>query len=210
MICGVAIVPSAPILLPEHTSRVDVAADLRRDAVTAVARACAGAERVVIVTATDHEPRHSKQPLGCRVATHLLALAGVAQPVDLLVIAHDCAPADCRGEGARLRAESGGRHTALVVVADGSARRSEKAPGHLDERAFAHDETTLAAIRVADPDALLAIDPGDAAALLDLGRPPLHVLAGALAGRFTSDVLRVEDPFGVRYVVATLSPCPMD
>lgn len=212
MITGVAIVPSAPILLPENVSRVDIAADLRGDAVAAVRVATAGAAQVVVVAATDRAPRHTKAPLGVRVADCLLGLADVDLPRATLVVPWDEPPPACRVAGERLRAgpgagATGTPHTALVVVADGSARRGEKAPGHLDERAFAHDDATLAAIAAGDADALMAIDPALAADLLDHGRAPLQVLAGAIEGLgLVSEVLRVEDPFGVRYVVATLRP----
>lgn len=207
MISGVAVVPGAPVLLPENTSRVDVAGDLRADAVVAVRRAAEGADELVLVVATDREPRHTKPPVARRIAEHLVDLAGVRAPVCVVEVGWDLPTDACRDLGARRLARVSPRHTAVVVVADGSARRGEKAPGHLDERAFAHDAATVDALRRSDAGALLAIDAGLAAELLDAGRAPLQVLAGALDGTtLRCELLREEDPFGVHYVVATLTP----
>ncbi|MGL5819105.1 MAG: hypothetical protein ACRCY9_15205 [Phycicoccus sp.] len=128
------------------------------------------------------------------------------------------APPSPLGPGAgypalRMRAAS----SALVVVADGSARRGEKAPGHLDERASAFDHTLATALREADPAALLTLDPTLSADLLAHGRAPLQVAAAAMlttAGRSSGDTgveptwrcdrVEVSDPFGVLHVVALL------
>ena len=45
-----------------------------------------------------------------------------------------------------------------VVVADGTAKRTEKAPGHFDPRAESFDDSVDAALRNGDPDGLLALD----------------------------------------------------
>lgn len=88
-----------------------------------------------------------------------------------------------------------------LVVANGSARRGEKAPGHLDERAFAFDEAIEKALRTPDPVALGETD-------ADLGE---ELLAGHLAGlQALGELLTpqhrvvvdyADDPFGVRYWV---------
>jgi hypothetical protein len=54
--------------------------------------------------------------------------------------------------------------------------------------------------------ALLALDQALAAELLATGRAAWQVLAGAMAGRRPSCVIRYDDdPFGVAYLVASLS-----
>ncbi len=206
MSTSVAVVPSAPFLLPEYTGRTDAAADLRARAVAAVREAVAadGARGVVLVVATDREQRGTRPPLGQRVGAHLADLAGV--PVaGVVAVAWDAPTEECRALGEQL--ERGSAGAPLVVVADGSARRGEKAPGHLDERAFAVDDALLAALRAADAQALLALDPVLCAELLVHGRAPLQVAAAALAGRSGATALDVhaEDPFGVLHVVATLT-----
>ncbi|MGL5863871.1 MAG: hypothetical protein ACRCY9_21735, partial [Phycicoccus sp.] len=211
-------------LLPRYTGRVDALAGLRANAVDAVREAVTGTEQVVLVAATDREPRHAMAPLGQRVGEHLLSLAS-SRPDDVALVSWDAPRAECRGKGAEIAADEAA--SALVVVADGSARRSAKAPGHLDERAFVVDEALVAALRDADPDALLALDPALAADLLVHGRAPLQVAAAAMMGKSTRggetgtptagfrdnaspqwrcDRLEVPDPFGVLHLVALLRP----
>lgn len=207
MIATCVLVPSAPILLPEYTGRTDAAADLRAAAVQSLRAALAEAERLVIVAATDREPRSTRSPLGVRVGRHLTGLAGLTAPTELVTIGWQASVEDCRTTGAALAARCDGvERTALLVVGDGSARRGEKAPGHLDERSFAVDAEILAALQQADAARLLALDPTLCADLLVAGRAPWQVMAAAMgAGTFTADVARVEEPFGVRYLVATLT-----
>ena len=84
-----------------------------------------------------------------------------------------------------------------LVVGNGSARRTEKAPGHLDERAAAYDDDLRAALTSSDakwPD-------------LELGESLLASLDGIaqLADLLPPDVQPQvdydDDPFGVQYWV---------
>ncbi len=203
MITAVAVCPSPPLLLPEYTGRQDAAAMVRRWC-GEVVRPLAAADRVVLVSAADREPRHAEPPLGQRVGRHLLAEAGVDRPVEPLAVAWDAEPAHAVRIGASLATV--GPTTGLLVMADGSARRGEKAPGHLDERAFAVDEVIVAGLREADPGMLAGLDAQVCDDLLIQGRVPLQVLAGVLGagGRYATRSLHVADPFGVLYVVAAL------
>jgi hypothetical protein len=105
---------------------------------------------------------------------------------------------------------------ALLVMADGSARRTEKAPGYLDPRAVAFDDETASILAAADAKALAAVDSTTASALLMLGRAPLQALAGAAAAGDRSlpprpwrgDLLAYAAPFGVGYFVAVWEPQP--
>lgn len=95
----------------------------------------------------------------------------------------------------------------LIVMGDGSACRTLKAPGYLDPRAEPYDAAVTAALGKADTDALLALDPVLSAELMVAGRAPWQVLAGAAAGRqWTAEVLYDEAPYGVQYTVATWLP----
>ena len=116
------------------------------------------------------------------------------------------------------KARSGADHhegpaTTLLVVADGSARRTEKAPGHLDDRAAAVDQAIVDAIRDSRDgglERLLDLDPALCAELLVAGRAPLQVMAGTATASSTRTTgyrvasCEVSDPFGVLYVVAHL------
>ena len=98
---------------------------------------------------------------------------------------------------------------ALLAMGDGSACRTEKAPGYFDPRAEAFDDSVAAALAAADVDALAALDPRLAAELWCAGRSAWQVLAGLVRadGRaWCCDVVYNEFPYGVTYLVATLGP----
>ncbi|MEU0131712.1 class III extradiol dioxygenase subunit B-like domain-containing protein [Streptomyces sp. NPDC006289] len=114
-------------------------------------------------------------------------------------------PADrCLRAGAEL-ADRAGR-VALLVLGDGSACRTVKAPGYLDERAADFDAVAAAALGSVDLAALSALDESLAAELKASGRAPWQVLAGAARGAALNGRLLYEDaPYGVGYVVAAWS-----
>jgi aromatic ring-opening dioxygenase LigB subunit len=92
---------------------------------------------------------------------------------------------------------------ALLCMGDGSARRSEKAPGWWDDRAEAFDATVAAALAAADLEALLQLDAELARALLVAGRASWQALAGAADGQvWRGELTHHEAPFGVGYLVA--------
>ena len=81
-----------------------------------------------------------------------------------------------------------------------------KAPGYVDPRAESFDARALDAIAQADTDALGGLDPGLARELLVDGWAPWQVLAGAMEqAALRAEVLFAGDPFGVFYVVASLT-----
>jgi aromatic ring-opening dioxygenase LigB subunit len=95
---------------------------------------------------------------------------------------------------------------ALLVMGDGSACRTVKAPGYLDERAEAYDAAVAAALGGADTAALAALDAELSAALKASGRAPWQVLAGAAEGADVGgELLYDEAPYGVGYFVAAWS-----
>jgi hypothetical protein len=92
---------------------------------------------------------------------------------------------------------------AVLAVADGSARRTLKAPGYLDPAAEPFDDAVAAALAAGDPDALAALDPAEGARLLAAGVPTWRAVGAALAGRRAAARLHAhEAPFGVGYLVA--------
>ncbi len=97
-------------------------------------------------------------PLSVGLGARLLNQAGYRGRLILQSIAEDEPTAQCAALGARLTTESD--RVALLVMADGSARRSRKAPGYLDERSVPFDAAVERAIRSGDLAALLAIDSG--------------------------------------------------
>ncbi|MFE7225758.1 hypothetical protein ACFU7D_13300 [Nocardioides sp. NPDC057577] len=90
---------------------------------------------------------------------------------------------------------------AYLIVGNGSASRSEKAPGHLDPRAAGFDDVLGTALATPDPAALGALDLGLAEELwADVG--PIVEAAELLGGVRAVAVDYDDDPYGVRYWVA--------
>ncbi|WP_228983744.1 hypothetical protein [Streptomyces sp. DH12] len=153
-------------------------------------------------------------PPSLTVAAWLLQRADWADaPVEGLGVAERLAPARCAEVGGGLAA--GAPRVALLVMGDGSACRSVKAPGYLDDRAEGFDAAATRALGSADAAALAALDADLAHELKAAGRAPWQVLAGAAAG-WTEATARGEGgpegrllyegaPYGVGYTVATWS-----
>jgi hypothetical protein len=92
---------------------------------------------------------------------------------------------------------------AYLVVGDGSARRSEPAPGYVDPRAEPFDAGVAAALAAGDAAALRDLDPVLGADLLAAGVPAWRAVGNVLAGhRFEADLLYDAAPYGVGYFVA--------
>lgn len=144
-------------------------------------------------------------PPSLAVAAWLLERTGWSDcPVEGLGVGEPLAPERCVAAGRDLAARSA--RVALLVMGDGSACRSLKAPGYLDERAQPFDAAAARALGAADAGALTALDAELAYALKASGRAPWQVLAGAaqdsgLAGTLLYD----EAPYGVGYFVAAWS-----
>jgi hypothetical protein len=149
-------------------------------------------------------------PIPLAIGAQLLDRAGYAGPRVLQSIAESASPDACRDLGRDLAADA--PLSALLVMGDGTARRSAAAPGYLDERAEPFDTVVEQAFRDGDVAALAALDPDVARDLLAAGRPAWQVLAGALAAttavRPSTRILYSDAPFGVAYLVATLDPAP--
>ena len=88
-------------------------------------------------------------------------------------------------------------------MAGGSARRSLKAPGYLDERAESHDAAIGVARGSGDADALASLDVHLGDELLAPGARALVVLGEMTKGADVTARLRRDGaPFGVAYWVA--------
>jgi hypothetical protein len=97
--------------------------------------------------------------------------------------------------------------TALLVMADGSACRSESAPGYADPRAGPFDAAVAAALRSGDPAALRDLDPAAGRELLAAGVPAWRVAGHAAgAGPYDAELLHDAAPYGVGYLVAAWTP----
>ena len=93
---------------------------------------------------------------------------------------------------------------AVLAMGDGSARRTVKAPGYLDEAAEPFDAAVAAALRSGDPDVLAGLDPEEGERLLAAGVPVWRAVGAALSGRRIRAQLHHDAaPHGVGYLVAS-------
>ena len=228
MITAAALCPAPPLLARELTGADPVVPDLREACRQAAAALLASRPDVIAVVGAA-EKTADWDPGGrldlAVYAPMLGAGAGPAVPSPLGLgaglldragyqgrrVLQSVSPDDPAQRCAELGADLAGRagRVALLVMADGSARRGRRAPGHLDERSAPFDAEVERAVRDGDLAALLAIDPVLARELMATGRPAWQVLAGALAGtRPRAEIRYSGDPFGVAYLVASLDLPP--
>ncbi|ABL83652.1 MULTISPECIES: hypothetical protein [unclassified Nocardioides] len=166
----VVLVPGVLALLPEYAGLEDPVPELRAACVAAVR--WLGADPVVLA-----------DPQGERVGRALLTQAGGA-------------PATGTGAGTVADAPP----ARVLVVGNGSAKRTEKAPGFLDERAAAFDAALGASLRAGRPE----VDAGLAAELW-ASVAGIERLAG-LGDLGPAQVDYDDDPFGVQYWVLRWQP----
>ncbi|MDT0201574.1 hypothetical protein [Nocardioides sp. AE5] len=171
----IVVLSAPPALLPEHASLHDPVDDLRASCLRALAHLLErhdGPIRLVTdPVQASNAARGITEPAGARAVRHLLGELGSTLP-------------------------AGPEHRdaeAWIVVANGSARRGEKAPGHLDERAFAFDDDIEKALWAGDGTVLAGLDTAlgeellaeGIAGLVELGRAV--PTPGRALGWFSSD-----------------------
>jgi hypothetical protein len=151
------------------------------------------------------EPGERRLPPSLAVGAWLLARTGWdAAPVEALGVGEPLEQERCARAGRELASDA--ERLALLVMGDGSACRSHRAPGSFDERAAAFDAAAARALGEADTAGLAALDAELAEELRASGRSCWQLLGGAgegagLGGRLLFD----EAPYGVGYLVASWS-----
>ncbi|WP_344445422.1 class III extradiol dioxygenase subunit B-like domain-containing protein [Kitasatospora nipponensis] len=232
MLVAAAVCPCPPLLVPEVASGAAPELDALREACgEAVAELlAAGPELLVLVGGGPQAEvwteggvgsfhrfgvnRAVRLPSGgvdgpeltpaLTVGAWLLERAGTELPTHACAVPADAPAERMLGLGAGLAALAD--RVGLLVLGDGSACRTLKAPGYLDERAAGYDAEAARALGAADTEALAALDPQLASELLVAGRAPWQVLAGAARGRGLGGRLRYDEaPYGVGYFVASWS-----
>ncbi|GAB2669803.1 class III extradiol dioxygenase subunit B-like domain-containing protein [Kribbella swartbergensis] len=224
VVCA-AVCPHPPLLVPEVASGAAPELDDLRAACLAAIDHLSAAERLLVVgSGPEREYDESAGGSfgaygapGVRVGTGdavlPLSLAMGAWLVDqtkaaglprtYLAVPPDESPAACVRRGREIA--QGNDRIGLLVMGDGSARRSEHSPVHLHPRAEIFDTTVANAFDRADSAVLAALDPDLAAELQAAGRAPWQVLAGALAPELTGHLTHHTAPYGVGYLVAVFT-----
>jgi hypothetical protein len=227
VIAGVAFVPHPPILVP------DLAAGAAGE-LTTLRTACGQALEDIFAVDPDLVVVLGPAPEDCeypRDATGSLRAYGVdvrfslgaggdivlplAHTVAAYLLGQRSALAVAFGVGPDFASAPAGRHlralvspgrVALIVVGDGSARRSRTAPGYFDERAQSFDAAIAAALRSGSASRLAALDVELGDELLAAGTRTWKAVAEVLSTEFRPRIYYDEAPYGVGYFVASWLP----
>ncbi len=224
-----AVCPQPPLLVPELAPGDDLAIQRLRDTCTDAVRRLtrSAADGVVVVAGADTAGRWGSDaggslaaygvdiraggaelvlPLSLTLGAWLLDRAGWSGVREYVAVASRASAADATALSARLA----GAHESLtmLVLGDGSAKRTVSSPGYLDDRAGWFDASVASALAAGDVEVLLGLDASLADELWVSGRAAWQVLAGAaravkrrtetLSGSLDYD----EAPLGVGYFVA--------
>src|SRR6185369_7620920 len=194
VVSAIAFCPSPPLLVPELAAGAAGELDpLRAACREAVRRLLAGRPDQVIVIGTGSGG--GRFPPGSTGT-----LAGYGVPVTASLPGADL---PCQGVAVDGDTPSLPDAPAYLVVGDGSARRTERAPGYVDRRAEPFDAAVAATLAAGDAAALRDLDPVLGAELLAAGVPAWRAVGRALAGRgYAADLLYDAAPYGVGYFVA--------
>ncbi|MGI9084112.1 MAG: class III extradiol dioxygenase subunit B-like domain-containing protein [Aeromicrobium sp.] len=212
MIVAVAVCPQPPALVPEVASGAAGELDDVREAALASVSALVGVRpNRVVVVGTGSLSGQVDESAGGTMAGHGVGVVAGGDdevlPLSLTVGAWLLDRAGWRGPRTyTTSAVPADDRVALLVMADGSARRSLTAPGYLDDRAAAYDDTIAAALAAGDADVLASLDVDLGDDLLAAGPRALVVLGEMTKGAAVTARLRWDGaPFGVGYWVADWS-----
>ncbi|MFB7053755.1 class III extradiol dioxygenase subunit B-like domain-containing protein [Streptomyces vinaceus] len=235
MLVAAAVCPAPPLLVPDVAAgAAPELADARTACSDALAVLAASRPDLLVVVGAADQDHRGPYPQGSRGGFHGFGVGADVQlgdgeegprllppslavgawllrrarwgaaPVEGLGVGEPLEAARCLETGRELAARE--ERVALLVMGDGSACRTLKAPGYLDERAAAFDAAAGRALAAADTASLAALDAGLAQELQAAGRAPWQVLAGAAEGAGLDGRLLYEDaPYGVGYFVAAWS-----
>ncbi len=228
MLVAASVCPHPPLLVPAAaTGAAEETAGLRAACLESVRRLHeSAADRVIVVGAADEAGEWDGSAGGSLrrfgVDVQFGGAADVLPPsltigaflldeVDcprdrrrFVAVASDTDTDDAAALGRRL---AGGAPAAMLVMGDGSAKRTTGSPGYLDDRAEAFDASVVKALAEPTPYAVLRLDPEVADTLWVAGRPAWQVLAGAAQaanedGASIATAVRYDEaPYGVGYFV---------
>jgi len=227
VIVGVVFIPAAPLLCPDVDIE-DLLVDERDASIELVLEFTQDAKQVVVIGSGDRTHWFNQGGIGSTrgfgglldysigtgtqrlpqaltIAAAVLNGANWAGKVVGLEVAHDASAKEREDLGREVAAKSAELETLVVVVGDGSATRTEKAPGYVQPDAASFDEAMARAINEADIHAILDVDQEQADRLWCRGIPAWQVVANAV-DQMQGMLILESAPFGVNYLVASWRP----
>lgn len=220
MITGAAFCPHPPALIPDVAQGAAGQLDgLRGACSTAIRRVATPGATVVVIGSGGRSAIHAANVRGS-LAGYGVALevplgaeesGPVALPLSLTVgawLLRDALGPGCGAVGIEVGPDdppvlpAREDRVALLVMGDGSARRSVKAPGYLDEGAAGFDAAVVEALAAGTPGGL-RVDERSGGEQLAAGVPAWRHAASLLdGGNYRADMFYDEAPYGVGYFVA--------
>ncbi|MDO8730964.1 MAG: hypothetical protein Q7L55_00075 [Actinomycetota bacterium] len=228
MIIGAVFIPSAPLLLAD----VDVEGlldDVRAASIELLSEFLPDAQQIIAIGSADQTmwfddggvgtskglggvadyaigTGSAQLPLPLTIAAFALSAAGADQPTLALSVGKQTTSADRALIAKEVTDRAAEVPTLLLVVGDGSATRTEKAPGYIQPDALNFDAVTSAAIAAADFQTLVEIAQEQADRLWCQGLPAWQVAAFAGQHMKQGELVLETAPFGVNYLVASWRP----
>lgn len=222
MIVAAAFCPNPPVLIPELAQgAAPELDDLRRACRAAITHLASSGAPIVVIGSGPSTRWHEATAHGTFAGYGVPGDIGLGSdepgplelPLSLTVgawLLRDVLGANCGATGLSVRDLPRQSlltdDVALLVMGDGSARRSTSAPGYLDERAEPFDAAVEAALRSGDPSALTALDSALGAELLAAGVPAWRAAGSLAEGRYAAELRYAAAPYGVGYFVASWTP----
>ena len=228
MIIGAVFIPSAPLILAD----VDVEGlldDVRAASIELLSEFLPDTQQIIAIGSADQTvwfdeggvgtsrglggiadyaigSGTQELPLSLTVAAFALSAAGADQPTVALSVGKQTSNADRALLAQEVAERAAELPTLLLVVGDGSATRTEKAPGYIQPDALNFDSVVSAAIAAADFQTLVEIPQEQADRLWCQGLPAWQVAAFAGQELKQGELVLETAPFGVNYLVASWRP----
>ena len=192
MITAIGFAPHPPLLVPEVASGAAPELDTLRAACEQLVADLDAICDSLILIGSDQ---------GLAIGRWLLARAGWTSPL----LEFDVFAEPVRISAELSQAMNSDERIAALVMGDGSACRSLKAPGYFDERSIDFDDSIAKALSTADATTLENLDQNLATELLAAGGQVWPFAARVVATepqRWRGELRYRDDPYGVSYFVA--------
>lgn len=228
MIIGAVFIPSPPLLLVDVDVEV-LLDDVRAAALELISEFLPGVQQIIAIGSADETvwfdaggigtsrgfggtadyaigTGTAPLPLSLTIAAFALQAAGADQPITALSVGSKTTSAERGLIAHEVISRAADLPTMLLVVGDGSATRTEKAPGYIQPDALNFDSVVSAALAAADFQTLAELAQEQADRLWCQGLPAWQV--AALAGQHMKqgELVLETAPFGVNYLVASWRP----